>query len=200
MRRSRRVISQSRWRTTIKQTLSIGRTSPTEQFTLTLSARDGRLLYLSTRGAKNPTEGTKTAIVLDGDKEYEATGKTAAEINNDGRSSAPAYRDENVDRLAFCPLPGVSLPGVDLIQSPVQAGLMPGGRIRFTGLVPRLNLIDGNSPYRTGEAEAVLKQGRLQVVSLTVGPHASPEQAWKMTSFRLVQSHWVASAMSYDGL
>jgi hypothetical protein len=101
-----------------------------------------------------------------------------------------------VDRLVFCPLPGVGLPGVDLIQSPIRAGVTSGGHIRFTGLVPRINLISGgDSPYKPGELEAMLSQGRLKVVSLTVGSAAAPEQAWRMTAFRLVQGHWVGTRM-----
>ena len=183
-----------------RQNAALARLRPDEHFTITLSARAGRLLYLSTRGSKSGKEGIKKdgtteAIILDGDKEYGAIGTTAAEINNDAWRTAPVYRGENVDRLAFCPLPGVGLPGVDLIQSPVRAGATPDGHTRFTGLVPRLNLMDGDSPYRAGAVEAVLRQGRLRVVSLTVGPPGAPEQAWKITAFRLVQGHWVGTAM-----
>ena len=183
-----------------RQNADLARLRPDEHFTVTLSARAGRLLYLSTRGSKSGKEGVKKdgtmgAIVLDGDKEYGAIGTTAAEINNDAWRTAPVYRGENVDRLAFCPLPGVGLPGVDLIQSPVRAGATPDGHARFTGLVPRLNLMDGDSPYKVGAVEAVLRQGRLRVVSLTVGPPAAPEQAWKITAFRLVQGHWTGTAM-----
>ena len=179
-----------------KQTEALGQVRPDEQFTVTLSARDGRLLYLSTRGAKDPKAGPKTAIVLDGSTEYEADGKTAGMINSDGGRSAPEYHGENVGQLAFCPLPGVGLPGVDLIQSPSYAGPAPGGRFRFAGRVPLMNFVSGDSPYRAGEVEAVLTQGRLRVVSLTVKGSDLPEQRWKMTAFRLMHGHWVASAMS----
>jgi len=33
------------------------------------------------------------------------------------------------------------------------------------------------------------------VVSLTVGPAAAPEQAWRISAFRLVQGHWVGTRM-----
>ena len=184
------------------QNASLGKPRPDERFTITLSARDGRLLYLSTRGAKPEKPETRQAIILDGEKEYEAEGRTAAAINNDGWRSAPVYKGENVDRLAFYPLPGVGLPGMDLIQDPVRAGMTPDGHTRFTRRVPRLNLIDGDTPYRAGALEAVLSQGRLRVVSLAVGPPAAPEQAWHIAAFRLVQDHWVGSAMritTYEG-
>ncbi len=177
------------------QNEALGRPRPEERFTITLSARDGQLLYLSTRGATPGKQVTRQAILLDADKEYEANGKTSAMINDDGWRSAPVYRSENVDRLAFCPLPGVGLPGVDLIQSPVRAGGAADGHVRFTGRVPRLNLIDGDTPYRAGVLEAVLFQGRLKVVSLTVGPPAAPEQSWRITASRLVQDHWLGSGM-----
>lgn|GEM_PF-3354877 len=177
------------------QNEALGKPRPDERFTITLSAREGRLLYLSTRGSKPGKTETRQAILLDAEKEYEVDGKTAAAISNDGWRDAPLYHDENVDRLAFCPLPGVGLPGVDLIQVPVRTGTTPEGHVRFTGLVPRLNLIDGDSPYKAGTLETVLSQGRLRVVSLTVGPPAAPEQAWRIAAYRLVQDHWVGSAM-----
>lgn len=177
------------------QNEALGKPRPDERFTVTLSARDGRLLYLSTRGAKPGKQVTRQAIILDAEREYEANGKTSAMINNDGWRNAPVYQSENVDRLAFCPLPGVGMPGVDLMQAPVRAGATPGGHVRFTGRVPRLNLIDGDTPYKAGALEAVLSQGRLKVLSLTVGPTATPEQAWHIATFRLVQDHWVGSAM-----
>lgn len=175
------------------QNAALARPRPNEHFDLTLSARDGRLLYLSNRSGRDQKAGTKSAILLDGDREYEVNGETSAMINNDGWRNAPVYRGENVARLPFCPLPGVGFPGVDLIQNPVRAQATPPGA-RFTGLVPRLNLI-GDPPYRPGEIKAILYQGRLRVVSLAVGPRAVPHQAWHITAFRLMQDHWVGTTM-----
>ncbi len=170
---------------------------PDEHFTITLSARDGKLLYLSNRSARDQKNGTRSAIVLDGDKEYEADGPEAAMINSDGWQNAPVYADENADRLAFCPLSGVGLPGVSLIQSPQPPSRRPNGHFLFVGLVPRLNLMNGATPYKAGSVEATLNQGRFQVVALTVGTAAVPQQTWQMTGFRLFQDHWLAARMHW---
>ena len=188
-----------------KQALELGQARLPEHFTITLSARDGKLLYLSTRGGG----GIRTEIVLEGNKEYEADepstgsiadGLTAGIINNDGWRNAPAYADENVDRLAFCPRPGVGLPDIDLIQAPVRAGAISGGHVWFTGNVPRLNVITGGeNPYRAGELETVTTRGHLRVISLTVGTPAVPLQVWKITAFQLFQDHWIGTQMALTG-
>ncbi len=168
---------------------------PIERFLVTLSGRDGRLLYLSTRGSTIEEPVVKKVVILDGDKAYEADGRDAASVYQDGWRSAPVYRDQNVDRLDFCPLPGVALPGVDLIQSPRRVGTTPGGLTRFSGLVPRLNLMDGDTPYVAGEIEATASAGRLKVISVTVGPQTSVYQKWVVTGDTLFQGHWVGSRM-----
>ena len=172
---------------------------PDERFFVTLSGRDGRLLY---RNNKNPRSSagstwaqarTDKVILLDADKEYEAGAPGFAAIYADGPRDGAPYRDENVDRLAYCPLVGVALPGMDLIQSPVYIG-SDDGRVRFTGLVPRLNIV-GESPYKAGEIQASLFQGRLRVLSLVIGTGDAPEQKWDVSAFRLLQGHWVGSRM-----
>lgn len=180
-----------------KQALQLGLMTPVEHFTIMLSARDGKLLYLSNRSARDQRNGTRSAIVLEGDKEYEAADATGAIINNDGWRNAPTYAGENVDRLAFCPLPGVGLPGVDLIQSPMPPSGLPNGHFLYAGLVPRLNLIDGETPYKAGRIETVRDQGRLKVVRLSVGTPSVPQQVWQMTAFRLFQDHWLATKMQW---
>ena len=85
------------------QAASLGDHRPDEHFDITLSARDGKLLYLSTRGGRYLKEKIKDAILLDGDKAYEAVGSEAVSIENDAWRSAPVYRGENVDRLGFLP-------------------------------------------------------------------------------------------------
>ena len=182
-----------------KQALDLGRPRPVEQFSITLSARDDKLLYLSTRGATDKKRDTRTAIVLDAEKEYEADDKTSAIINNDGWRNAPVYAGENVDRLTFCPLPGVGLPGVDLIRSPLPVGKTSDGHYLFAGQLPRLNLLDGDTPYKPGTVEAALSQGRFKVISLTVGSTALPQQEWKIAASQLFQGHWVAVQMRLTG-
>ncbi len=66
-----------------KQAEDLAQPRPTENFSLTLSAEGGRLLSMSTRSARDQKEGMKTAILLDGDKEYGLYG-SSAEIENDG--------------------------------------------------------------------------------------------------------------------
>ena len=182
-----------------KQALELGALRPVEQFSITLSGRDDKLLYLSTRGATDKKRDTKTAIVLDAEKEYEVDGKTSAMINNDGWRNAPMYAGENVDRLAFCPLPGVGLPGVDLIRSPLSAGTASDGRYLFAGQLPRLNLLDGDTPYKSGSLEAALSQGRLKVITLTVGSPALPQQVCQIRTSQLFQGHWVGTQMRLTG-
>lgn len=180
-----------------KQALELGQTRTTERFTITLSARDGKLLYLSTRPARYLKDGTKIAIVLDGSKEYESDDPSGGIINNDGWRNAPAYAGENVDRLAFCPLPGVGLPDVDLIQSPLAPSRMPNGHFLYAGLVPRLNLINGETPYKAGSIEAVSAKGRLKVVGLIVGTAAAPQQIWQITGYQFFQGHWLGAQMRW---
>lgn len=178
-----------------KQALTMGLHRPDEHFQITLSARDGKLLYLSNRSARDQKNGTKSAIILEGDREYEANDPMNGMINNDAWKSAPIYGDENVDRLAFCPLPGAGMPGVDLVQSPVRAGTMVDGHTHFRGRVPLLNLVGADPVYRVGEIDTVSVGGHLRVVSLLVGAPAVPLEAWKMTAFRLFQDHWIAAQM-----
>jgi len=164
----------------------------TEQFSITLSGRDGRLLFLSSRGRQGQIDSK--AIVLDGNREYEATGRANAMINADGPRDGTVYRNENVDRLEYCPLPGVGLPGVDLIQSPVLAARTSAGHLLFTGRVPRLNIV-GEEPYQPGTIEAVLAQGHLKILSLAVRPQPLLWQTWHFTSFRLFQRQWIGGQM-----
>lgn len=180
-----------------KQALTMGLHRPDEHFQITLSARDGKLLYLSNRSARDQKNGKESAIVLEGDKEYEAADATGAIINNDAWRNAPTYADENVDRLAFCPLPGVGLPGVDLIQAPMPPSGLPNGHFLYAGLVPRLNLIDGETLYKAGSVETARDQRRLKVVRLSVGTPSVPQQTWQMTAFRLFQDHWLATKMQW---
>ena len=180
-----------------KQGLTLGQHQPDVHFQITLTARDGKLLYLSNRSARDQKNGTKSAIVLEGDKEYESADATGALINNDAWRNAPVYRDENVDRLAFCPMPGGGLPNVDLIQAPLPPSRLPGGHFLYQGAVPRLNWIDDETPYRAGSVETALDQGRLKVVRLTVGLPSVSQQTWQMTGFRLFQGHWLATRMQW---
>lgn len=168
-----------------KQALTLGLHRPDEHFTVTLSARDGKLLYLSTRGRMKLKDGSSQAIVLDGALEYEADGPMNGMINS----------GENVDRLAFCPLPGVGMPGVDLVQQPVRAGTTADGHTHFRGRVPLLNVGGTDPVYKVGEIDTVSVGGHLRVVSLLVGAPAVPLEAWKMTGFRLFQDHWIAAQM-----
>ncbi len=168
--------------------------NPVEQFTNTLSSHAGKLLYLSTSGVRNHRENTTSAFLLDTDREYEAGARDAGMINADGPDNGGTYRDENVDRLPYCPLPGVGLPGMDLIQSPVLAAKAADGRARFTGRVPRINIV-GEEPYKVGWIEAVSSQGHLKILSLVVGPQSVPRQTWNFTEFRLFQGQWIGSAM-----
>lgn len=167
---------------------------PVEQFSVTLSGRDSKLLYLGTWGFPNQKENMTTAVVLDGDREYEATGKNIGMINADGPRDGTAYRCENIDRLRYCPIPGVGLPGMDLVQSPVCTGVAPDGHARFSGRVPRINLI-GEEPYQPGETAAAVTQGRLKVLSLRVGSPAAPDQAWSITQSRLFEGHWIGERL-----
>ena len=167
---------------------------PVERFSVTLSGRDGKLLYLGTWGFQNQKEKMTTAVVLDGDREYEATGKNIGMINADGPRDGAAYGCENMDRLRYCPLPGVGLPGVDLIQSPICDAMASDGHAHFSGRVPRINLV-GEEPYQPGEVEAAVLQGRLKVLSLTVGSPAAPDQAWNITESRLFEGHWIGARL-----
>lgn len=54
------------------QALTLGLLQAEEHFTITLSARDGKLLYLSTRNRVKLKDGSSQAIVLDGPLEYES--------------------------------------------------------------------------------------------------------------------------------
>lgn len=178
-----------------KQALTLGLHRPDEHFTVTLSARDGKLLYLSTRNGRKLKDGSGQAIVLDGAAEYEADGPMNGMINNDAWKGTPDYSGENVDRLAFCPLPGVGLPGVNLVQQPIRAGTTPDGHTHFRGRVPLLNVLGTDPVYKVGEIDTVSVGGHLRVVSLLVGAPAVPLEAWKMSGFRLFQDHWIAAQM-----
>ncbi len=184
------------------QALTLGKHQADEHFTITLSAWDGKLLYLSTRNGTKLNDGSGQAIVLDGALEYEADGPMNGMINADGWKSAPVYSGENVDRLAFCPLPGVGLPGVDLVQQPIRAGTTPDGHTHFRGRVPLLNVGGTDPVYKIGEIDTVSVGGHLRVVSLLVGAPAVPLEDWKMSGFRLFQDHWIAAQMQmteYEG-
>jgi hypothetical protein len=177
------------------QAAFLGRLRQDEHFTVTLSARDGKLLYLSTRGGARLKDGSTQAIILDGEKEYEANDPMSAMINNDTWQTAPVYRDENVDRLAFYPLPGVGLPGVDSIQQPIRAGVTADGHAHFRGLVPLINIVGADPPYKIGEVDSVSMGGHLRIVSLLVGAPAVPLEHWKISTFRLFQEHWIGTQM-----
>lgn len=184
------------------QALTLGLHSPDEHFTITLSARDGKLLYLSTRNWLKLKDGSSQAIILDGPLEYEADGPMNGMINNDAWRNAPVYSGENVDRVAFCPLPGVGMPGVDLVQQPIRAGATADGHTHFRGRVPLLNVGGTDPVYKVGEIDTVSVGGHLRVLSLLVGAPAVPLEAWKMSGFRLFQDHWIAAQMQmieYEG-
>jgi len=137
-----------------KQALTLGLHSPDEHFTITLSARDGKLLYLSTRGRMKLKDGPSQAIVMDGPIEYEAVGPMNGTISS----------GENVDRLAFCPPPGVGMPGVDLVQQPIRAGTTSDGHTHFRGRVPLLNVGGMDPVYKIGEIDTVSVSGYLRIV------------------------------------
>ena len=185
-----------------KHALTLGLLQAEEHFTITLSARDGKLLYLSTRNSLKLKDGSSQAIVLDGPFEYEANGPMNGMINNDARRDVPVYSGENVDRLAFCPLPGVGMPGVDLVQQPIRAGTTADGHTHFRGRVPLLNVGGADPVYKVGEIDTVLVGGHLRVMLLLVGAPAVPLEAWKMSGFRLFQNHWIGAQMQmteYEG-
>lgn len=182
------------------QAASLGDHRPDEHFDITLSARDGKLLYLSTRGGRYLKEKIKDAILLDGDKAYEAVGSEAVSIENDAWRSAPVYRGENVDRLGFFPLPALGLPNVDLIQHPGRAVTTAGGHLQIEGAVPRFNIIEGGeTPYKPGVIEAVPVGGTLRVLSLKVGSASVPQQSWAWTAFQRFQGQWLGTKMRMVG-
>ena len=169
-----------------------GQSRPIERFLIMLASRDGTLLYKSTRGSRIEEPTVRQVVILDGADAYEADGTTAAAVYADGGETA-GYQDQNVDRLAFCPLPGVGLPGVDLMRSPKFLATEPDGDTRFSVYTPLLNLsTGGETPYKAGEAVVMTTQGRLKVVSLVVGTQAMPSQTILFDRYRLFQGHWIA--------
>ncbi len=158
---------------------------PDNNSLITVSARDGRLLYRTARGK---------VVILDGQCAYEGGGDgKMGSVWADQGWVGKAYHNENVDRLPFLPLPGVGLPGVALIQSPVLLKLIGAGQVRFTGRVPRLNFI-GDGTYFPGTIDVVRVGGRLRTVSLTVRSDIVNE-AWTFGAYRQFQGHWVATRM-----
>ncbi|MEO7714801.1 MAG: sigma-70 family RNA polymerase sigma factor [Capsulimonas sp.] len=170
---------------------------PDTRASVTLSGHAGKLLVQSVSAVPSNDLDAMQTMIFDGNKLYQTGRRDYIGIYNDGdRKPGARYHDENVGRLAFTPMPGIGLPGMDLVQSPTHPRRTKDNMTLFDGAIPRFGLVaGGESPYNPGQITVTTEDGRLRVVSTLVGSSAKPRMRWELSDFRLLKEHWIAGRM-----
>lgn len=164
---------------------------------ITLSARDGRLL-LWTQGFFVWTGGPPTrqgfAQVYDGRNTFEYSSSSQGATIRPGWQLWTAFP---------CPLPGIGMPLVPIIRTPAAEAAPSADVLIVSGEIPD-DLPDmavarksTGVSFSPGELRAVTQNGRVMVLSLTMGAKGQPQSRWDFTEHKLFQGLWIASRMRW---
>jgi hypothetical protein len=171
---------------------------PPREWTLTLAARDGKLLV------RKQGEAAADAVLI-----YDKTRTFLCEWRSGDRRvvSVPGLWLSGVDP---CPLPAVGLPALPLLQNAQMTRFDIHGVETFAGRIPRLNTslsvpgqpisTEGRITAKAFDARRPRATADVVVLRAETGDAGHPTGRWEFLEHQQLGGVWIASRLSWSAL
>lgn len=159
-------------------------TSPAKHFTVTVSARDNKLLFERQEGEN------KTTVIYDGEKTYRyETIPKRLYIRTGLRFS----------QMAEFPLPAMGLLHVPLAKSLSTVTSDARNVEKFSGTAPLLRASGARHGivYLPAEFKALREDGKVKILSAFVMPKGVPIQKWEFLAHKPFRNLWLGTHMRW---